>query len=132
MVYSMVGCILCLCNCVEFPNAGLLCCNIRNDCKYLFQIVDRSSIMFGFGLGIKGAAIATVAGQMTSFIALLIGSSKGENNRLSVMNVRLNIHASGKTFPALKTKSMRNVSSAFLPMVRSQSQVLQTRWIIKE
>jgi Na+-driven multidrug efflux pump len=29
---------------------------------------------------------------MTSFIALLIGSSKGENIRLSVMNVRLNIH----------------------------------------
>ncbi len=68
-----------------YAMVGLLCGAVMN-------IGLDPLLMFGFGLGIKGAAIATVAGQMTSFIALLIGSSKGENIRLSVMNVRLNIH----------------------------------------
>ena len=32
-----------------------------------------------FGMGVTGAAIATVSGQLISFIVLLIGSSRGEN-----------------------------------------------------
>ena len=47
-------------------------------------------LMFVFGLGIEGAAIATVSGQVMSFIVLLVGSRRGENIRLSVRRVRLN------------------------------------------
>ena len=47
-------------------------------------------LMFTFGLGVRGAAIATVCGQITSFVALLIGSSRGENIHLRARNVRLN------------------------------------------
>ena len=68
-----------------YAMVGLLCGAIMN-------IGLDPLLMFGFGLGIKGAAIATVCGQITSFIALIIGSSKGENIRLHVMNVRMNIH----------------------------------------
>lgn len=44
------------------------------------------------GLGIKGAAIATISGQITSFFILLIGSRQGENIRLSLKNVHINGH----------------------------------------
>lgn len=44
------------------------------------------------GLGIKGAAIATISGQITSFFILLIGSRQGENIRLSMKNVHINGH----------------------------------------
>ena len=42
------------------------------------------------GLGIKGAAIATISGQITSFFILLIGSRQGEN--ISLKNVHINGH----------------------------------------
>ena len=45
-----------------------------------------------FGLGVSGAALATITGQIISFIVLLIGSTKGENIRLHVRNIRLNGH----------------------------------------
>ena len=48
-------------------------------------------LIFGFHMGVAGAAVATVAGQIVSFAVLLIGSSKGENIRLKASNVRLNL-----------------------------------------
>ena len=47
-------------------------------------------LILGFGMGIKGAAIATVVGQITSFFILLIGSRKGENIRLNIKNLKIN------------------------------------------
>lgn len=47
-------------------------------------------LILAFGMGIKGAAIATVVGQITSFFILLIGSSKGENIRLNIRNLKIN------------------------------------------
>ncbi len=44
------------------------------------------------GMGIRGAAIATVGGQIMSFFILLIGSTKGENIRLGISNVRINTY----------------------------------------
>ncbi|MCR5368695.1 putative efflux protein, MATE family [Eubacterium ruminantium] len=41
-------------------------------------------------MNVTGAAIATVLGQITSFVILLIGCSKGENIRLSLKNVNIN------------------------------------------
>ncbi len=45
-----------------------------------------------FRLGVSGAAIATVSGQVISFIVLLIGTRRGENIRLAAGNVRLGLH----------------------------------------
>ncbi|WP_408071247.1 MATE family efflux transporter [Butyrivibrio sp. JL13D10] len=49
-------------------------------------------LIFVFHMGVSGAAIATIMGQLTSFIVLLIGSSKGENIKLSLSNVKLNMY----------------------------------------
>ncbi|MBO7709648.1 MAG: MATE family efflux transporter [Lachnospiraceae bacterium] len=47
-------------------------------------------LMFGFHLGVAGAALATVSGQIISFFVLLAGTRKGENVRPRLKNVRLN------------------------------------------
>lgn len=47
-------------------------------------------LILGFGMGIKGAAIATVVGQITSFFILLTGSRKGENIRVNIKNLKIN------------------------------------------
>ena len=49
-------------------------------------------LIFGFHMQVRGAAIATVMGQFTSFVVLLIGTTKGENIKLSFGNIRLNRH----------------------------------------
>ncbi len=49
-------------------------------------------LIFGFDMGVRGAAIATVGGQITSFIVLFIGSKKGENIRLRLSNIHINFH----------------------------------------
>ena len=49
-------------------------------------------LILGFHMQVRGAAIATVMGQLTSFIVLFIGTSKGENIRMSLANVKLNWH----------------------------------------
>ncbi|MBQ7659061.1 MAG: MATE family efflux transporter [Butyrivibrio sp.] len=45
-----------------------------------------------FHMQVRGAAIATVMGQLTSFVVLFIGTSKGENIRMSLGNVKINGH----------------------------------------
>ena len=49
-------------------------------------------LIFGFKMGVVGAAVATVAGQIMSFVVLFIGSCKGANIRLHIRNVRLTPH----------------------------------------
>lgn len=49
-------------------------------------------LILGFDMGVAGAAIATVAGQMMSFFVLLIGSFKGENIRIKFKNIKINRH----------------------------------------
>ena len=46
-------------------------------------------LIFAFRLGVPGAAIATVCGQITGFCVLLLGSTRGENIRLRVNNIRM-------------------------------------------
>ena len=68
-----------------YAMVGLLCGAILN-------IFLDPLLIFVFHLGVAGAAIATVTGQIISFSVLLAGSRRGENIRLSVHNVRLNGH----------------------------------------
>lgn len=49
-------------------------------------------LMFGLGLGVAGAAIATISGQIISFFVLLAGSRRGDSIRLRPRNVCLNAH----------------------------------------
>ena len=49
-------------------------------------------LIFGFHMGVSGAALATVISQWVSFIVLFIGSRRGVNIRLHPKNIRLNGH----------------------------------------
>ncbi len=49
-------------------------------------------LIFGLDMGVTGAAVATVSGQIMSFIVLLIGSYKGENIHLNIKNVHFTLH----------------------------------------
>lgn len=48
--------------------------------------------IFGFGLGVRGAAIATVMSQTVSFIVLLMGTKVGGNLKIRSSNIRLNFY----------------------------------------
>ncbi len=68
-----------------YSMAGLMCGAVVN------VLLDPLLILV-LNMGTKGAAIATVAGQMVSFFVLDIGSSQGENIRLDLKNLRMNTH----------------------------------------
>ncbi len=55
----------------------------------LVNVVLDPLLIFGFRLGVRGAAISTISGQIISFIVLLKGTGAGANIRLHIKNVRL-------------------------------------------
>ena len=75
-------------------------------------------LIFVFGLGIRGAAIATVMGQVTSFAALLIGSHRGENLRLRARNIRMTganlLQIANGGMPSLARQGLAAVSTLLL------------------
>ena len=66
-----------------YAMVGLMCGAVMN-------IVLDPLLILVFHMQVRGAAIATVMGQITSFIVLLIGTSKGENIKLNIKNVHIN------------------------------------------
>ena len=68
-----------------YAMVGLLCGAILN-------IALDPLLIFGFGMGVTGAALATVSGQIISFFVLLAGSMHGVNIHLNIRNVQLNGH----------------------------------------
>ena len=68
-----------------FAMIGLMCGAVIN-------IVLDPLLILTFDMKVKGAAIATVSGQIASFIVLLIGSRRGENIRLAIHNIHINGH----------------------------------------
>ena len=68
-----------------YAMVGLLCGAILN-------IALDPLLIFGFGMGVSGAALATISGQIISFFVLLAGSMHGVNIHLNIRNVRLNGH----------------------------------------
>lgn len=95
----------------SFAMVGLLCGAVLN------MVLDPLLIL-GFHMGVAGAAIATVAGQIVSFLVLLAGSMKGENIRLRPRNVRLNRHylyeITNGGAPSLFRQGMAAVSTLLL------------------
>ena len=64
---------------------GLLCGAVLN------TIIDPLFI-FTLGMGVTGAAVATIIGQIVSLILLLIGSSRGANIFPNPKKIRINRH----------------------------------------
>lgn len=87
-------------------------------CGAVINIALDPILMFGFHLGIRGAAIATVSGQAISFLALLIGSRMGENIKLSLKNARLNfgyiLQIANGGLPSLVRQGLAAVSTLLL------------------
>ncbi|MBQ3796976.1 MAG: MATE family efflux transporter [Butyrivibrio sp.] len=61
-------------------------------CGAVMNIVLDPLLILVFHMGVRGAAIATVMGQFTSFCVLLWGTKRGENIKLSASNVHINWH----------------------------------------
>ena len=59
-------------------------------CGAVINVVLDPILILCLSWGVTGAAIATISGQITSFIVLLIGSSRGENIHLRLSNVHIN------------------------------------------
>ena len=68
-----------------YAMVGLMCGAATN------MVLDPLLILV-FHMEVRGAAIATIMGQITSFVVLLIGTSRGENIKMSIKNVRINAH----------------------------------------
>ena len=66
-----------------YAMVGLMCGAVMN-------VILDPILIIGLSWGVTGAAIATVSSQITSFIVLLIGSTKGENIHLKLSNVHIN------------------------------------------
>ncbi|MBR3305714.1 MAG: MATE family efflux transporter [Lachnospiraceae bacterium] len=58
----------------------------------VMNVVLDPLLILVFHMGVSGAACATIAGQISSFCVLLIGSGKGGNIRLSPKNVHINLY----------------------------------------
>lgn len=69
-------------------------------------------------MGVQGAAIATVAGQITSFFVLLLGSMRGENIKLNVRNIKFStrffVEIVNGGAPSLLRQGMAAVSTLML------------------
>ncbi len=94
-----------------YAMAGLLCGALMN-------VILDPILILALGLGVRGAAIATITGQITSFFVLLFGSTRGENIRLSIKNVRINGYYIGQVInggiPSLFRQGLAAVSTMLL------------------
>jgi putative MATE family efflux protein len=61
-------------------------------CGAVMNLILDPLLILGFHMEVRGAAIATIMGQITSFIVLLIGTTKGENIKMKPVNVHINWH----------------------------------------
>lgn len=75
-------------------------------------------LIFVLDMGVEGAALATICGQVVSFFVLLAGSMRGVNIRLNIRNVRLNGHYLVQIvnggIPALFRQGLASVAAVLL------------------
>ena len=87
----------------------------------VINIVLDPILIFGLGMGVRGAAIATVIGQIISFSVLLYGTSLGPNIRIRFRNLKLNARyltliARGGT-PSLVRQALNSVSVMIMNLI---------------
>ncbi|MBR5969635.1 MAG: MATE family efflux transporter [Lachnospiraceae bacterium] len=74
--------------------------------------------IFGFGMGVRGAALATVLSQGVGLIVLWAGTRKGDNVRLYPGNIRINRHYLREIVnggaPSLFRQGMTSISTVVL------------------
>lgn len=61
-------------------------------CGAVINVILDPLLILVFDMGVSGAAIATISGQLISFIVLLIGSYRGENIKINIRDVHINGH----------------------------------------
>ncbi len=81
-------------------------------------------LILGLDLGVTGAAIATISGQVISFFILLAGSRRGENIKLSIRNVKINgyyiLQVLNGGIPSLIRQGMTAIASILLNRAAGQ------------
>lgn len=94
-----------------YAMTGLLCGAILN-------VGLDPLLILALGMGVEGAALATVCGQLVSFFVLLAGTTRGANLRLRVRSVRFNAHYLGQIvnggFPALVRQGLTAIATVLL------------------
>lgn len=74
--------------------------------------------IFTFGLGVKGAAIATIISQFFSFLLLLYGTTRGGNIRLKIANFKPSMRLIREIIkgglPSLMRQALTGISTVFL------------------
>ena len=84
----------------------------------VLNIVLDPILIFNCHMGVAGAGVATIISQFVSFVILLIGCSKGDNIKISIRHVRLNLHYISNIFrgglPSLARQSIASVATICL------------------
>ncbi|MFI3214161.1 MAG: MATE family efflux transporter [Eubacteriales bacterium] len=84
----------------------------------IINIILDPILIFGFDMGIEGAAIATIVSQFIGFVLLLIGTTKGSNIRVKISKFSFDSHyfiaiiCGG--FPSLCRQGLASVATIFL------------------
>ncbi len=90
-------------------------------CGAVMNIILDPLLILGFHMQVRGAAIATIMGQLTSFIVLLIGTTRGENIKMSLKNVHINWHYTKEIInggsPSLFRQGLAAISTLLLNRV---------------
>lgn len=94
-----------------YAMAGIVCGAVLN-------IVLDPIFIFGFGMGVAGAALATILSQVVSFLLLLVGMARGSNLKLSFKHIKMNLYYQVEIFrggfPSLIRQGLGSVSTMLL------------------
>lgn len=84
----------------------------------VINIVLDPIFIFGFGMGVAGAAIATVISQFCSFLLLIFQSRKGGNIRISFRNFKPSLYYAKEIcrggFPSLCRQGLASIAGIML------------------
>lgn len=84
----------------------------------VINVVLDPVLIFRCGMGVKGAAVATLISQIISFLLLLVGMSKGSAIKLSIKNFRADFYYQKEIFkcglPSLLRQGLASVSTMIL------------------
>ena len=82
------------------------------------NIVLNPILMFGLGLGVVGAGIATIIGQTLGFVLLIIGTTKGGTIRIQISKVSFEFYYFDEMFrgglPSLCRQGIASISTIVL------------------